>query len=427
MYDFMEYCLRCYYRSSGWNEENQYSNLCSWSRTLLDFYTPRGLSLHLAKLPTSQFKPSYTMNALPSLNGSIGYLFTSDPLDIGTSGTVDFQDMVDQFRIQQSYRYQSLTSQPTSSTLESSTINEDTTLAAAKKNYLVYGRMFFPGAALESMYVRRLSPRLQYLITAVNHPRESGLPQMAFQLQYDVGKWCSECSYTTDDGLLGIRALYNFGKPLEEGHGQWSLGTEVYYGTLDKSGGLSTGLRYRTNPTSTSTPINVTYTLNPIVGHMATAYVAQVSENLTMCSRFEFSIYSYESDLALGFEYRTKNANLTSSSSTSPPFTSSSTHLSSPSSTSSSTAKGKKNKIETSGNQCHIEKSRETDDISSAAPPTTKKLEGLMKVRLGFASGLALMWEGRYKNTLISLGLTADLMNPSNPIRTMGIEMQFFS
>jgi distribution and morphology protein 10 len=60
---------------------------------------------------------------------------------------------------------------------------------------------------------------------------------MAFQLQYDVGKWCSECSYTTDDGLLGIRALYNFGKPLEEGHGQWSLGTEVYYGTLDKSGG----------------------------------------------------------------------------------------------------------------------------------------------------------------------------------------------
>ncbi|ORZ12204.1 hypothetical protein BCR42DRAFT_379034 [Absidia repens] len=419
MYDFMEYCLRCYYRSSGWNEENQYSNLCSWSRTLLDFYTPRGLSLHLAKLPTSQFKPSYTMNALPSLNGSIGYLFTSDPLDIGTSGTVDFQDMVDQFRIQQS-----LPSLTTPSAPELATIKEDTAFAPAKKNYLVYGRMFFPGAALESMYVRRLSPRLQYLITAVNHPRESGLPQMAFQLQYDVGKWCSECSYTTDDGLLGIRALYNFGKPLEEGHGQWSLGTEVYYGTLDKSGGLSTGLRYRTNPTSTSTPINVTYTLNPIVGHMATAYVAQVSENLTMCSRFEFSIYSYESDLALGFEYRTKNANLTSSSSTAPPpLTSSSTHLSS----SSSTTKGKKNKGEPSKNQSHIEPSRETDVASSRAPSTTKKLEGLMKVRLGFASGLALMWEGRYKNTLISLGLTADLMNPSNPIRTMGIEMQFFS
>lgn len=39
------------------------------------------------------------MNALPSLNGSIGYLYTSQPLDIGTSATVDFQDLVDRFRI----------------------------------------------------------------------------------------------------------------------------------------------------------------------------------------------------------------------------------------------------------------------------------------------------------------------------------------
>ncbi|KAI8078754.1 mitochondrial distribution and morphology protein 10 [Halteromyces radiatus] len=367
MYDFMEYCLRRYYRSSGWNEENQYSNLCSWSRTLLDFYTPRGLSLHLAKLPTPQFKPSYTMNALPSLNGSIGYLFTSEPLDVGTSGTVDFQDMVDQFCLQRT--------------------NISSLDSIRDKSYLVYGRMFFPGAALESMYVRRLSPRLQYLITAVNHPRDTGLPQMAFQLQYDVGKWCSECSYTTDDGLLGLRALYNFGKPSEEGHGQWSLGTEVYYGTLDKSGGLSTGLRYRTHPSSTS-PINVTYTLNPIVGHMTTAYVAQVAENLVMCSRFEFSIYSYESDLALGFEYRTKNNN-----------------------------HDKEDK----------EKNLIVDETTTTVATSTKKLEGLIKVRLGFSSGLALMWEGRYKNTLFSLGLTADLSNQSNPIRTMGMEVQFFS
>lgn len=71
---------------------------------------------------------------------------------------------------------------------------------------------------------------------------------MAMQLQYDVGKWCSECSYTTDDGLLGVRALYNFGQQeiALDGNGgnvaagiqgQWALGTELYYGTLDKSGG----------------------------------------------------------------------------------------------------------------------------------------------------------------------------------------------
>jgi distribution and morphology protein 10 len=99
MYDFMEYCLKRFYRSSGWNEENQYSNLCSWSRALLDFYTPRGLSLVISKLPTPHFKPSYTLTALPTLNGSLGYLYTSRELDIGTSATVDFQDLVDRFRI----------------------------------------------------------------------------------------------------------------------------------------------------------------------------------------------------------------------------------------------------------------------------------------------------------------------------------------
>lgn len=99
MYDFMEYCLKRFYRSSGWNEENQYSNLCSWSRALLDFHTPRGLSLVISKLPTPQFKPSYTLNALPTLNGSLGYLYTSRPLEIGTSATVDFQEMIDRFRI----------------------------------------------------------------------------------------------------------------------------------------------------------------------------------------------------------------------------------------------------------------------------------------------------------------------------------------
>ncbi|KAI9275563.1 hypothetical protein BDA99DRAFT_545299 [Phascolomyces articulosus] len=363
MYDFMEYCLRCYYRQSGWNEENQYSNLCSWSRALLDFYTPQGLSLYLSKLPTPQFKPSYTMNALPSLNGSVGYLYTSRSLDIGTSATVDFQDMVDRFRI---------VSPDYSESRKKNSVN----------HYLLYGRMFFPGARLESMYVRRISDKIQCLVTAVNNPRVSGLPEIAMQLQYDVGKWCSECSYTTDDGLLGLRALYNFDQPDSAiPSGQWALGTEIYYGMLDKSAGLSTGLRYRTLPSSGSPPICFTYTLNPVVGHMSTAYVTQISEELAMCSRYDFSIYSYESDLSFGFEYRTKN---------------------------------KQDKRD-EGSIIQVNKNSDTE-----------KLQGLIKAKISFAEGLALMWEGRFKNTLFSIGLTADLFNRSSPIRTIGIEMQYF-
>ena len=107
--------------------------------------------------------------------------------------------------------------------------------AIADPDYLLYGRMFFPGARLEAMYVRRISKHVQYSVTAVNNARAYVSPQVAMQLQYDVDKWCSECSYTSDDGLLGLRALYNFGQPVSSG--QWSVGTELYYGVLDKSGG----------------------------------------------------------------------------------------------------------------------------------------------------------------------------------------------
>ena len=45
-------------------------------------------------------------------------------------------------------------------------------------HYLLYGRMFFPGARLEAMYVRRISDKIQCLVTAVNNPRVSGLPEV---------------------------------------------------------------------------------------------------------------------------------------------------------------------------------------------------------------------------------------------------------
>lgn len=115
---------------------------------------------------------------------------------------------------------------------------------------------------------------------------------------------------------------------------------------------------------------------------MSTSYVAKLSDELVMCSRFDFSIYSYESDLAVGFEYRTKN---------------------------------KKPTMEI-----------EDGIVTLTTADNTEKLKGLIKARWGIAKGLALMWEGRFKNTLFSLGLTADLRNTS-PIRTIGLEVQYFS
>jgi len=39
------------------------------------------------------------MNALPSLNGSVGYIFTSCELDIKNSGDVRLKDMAERFKV----------------------------------------------------------------------------------------------------------------------------------------------------------------------------------------------------------------------------------------------------------------------------------------------------------------------------------------
>lgn len=66
---------------------------------ILDFSVPRGLHFSISKSPNPLFKTTYSMNALPSLNGSIGYIFTSCELDVKGSGDVRFKDMIDRFRV----------------------------------------------------------------------------------------------------------------------------------------------------------------------------------------------------------------------------------------------------------------------------------------------------------------------------------------
>jgi distribution and morphology protein 10 len=39
------------------------------------------------------------MTAMPTLSGSIGYIFTSCDLDVKTSGTVKFKNMLEHFRV----------------------------------------------------------------------------------------------------------------------------------------------------------------------------------------------------------------------------------------------------------------------------------------------------------------------------------------
>jgi distribution and morphology protein 10 len=122
MLPFSTLILRSYYQAIGWNQDNSYSQLnrssngiypfpdgemkltfsfnvhslfviplpcyhelmrwsyCTWL-TSRDFQIPQSLILQLSNAPTPIFFTSYTLDALPQLNGSVSYITTSEVLE----------------------------------------------------------------------------------------------------------------------------------------------------------------------------------------------------------------------------------------------------------------------------------------------------------------------------------------------------------
>nr|CAG8543802.1 9895_t:CDS:2 [Entrophospora candida] len=390
MHDFMEYCLCQYFKATDWNDDNQYSNLCADSRAILDFQIPQGFAFAISKIQTSLFKSSYSLNASPILNGSLGFLFTSRPLIIDLNSHLKFTEIIDRLKVNY---------------IPSINTNNEKEIRPIK-----------------AIYSKRFSSRIQCVITSVNDLRIKSDSHLTAELQYNTGKWCNEFSYTTDGELFGIRGLYNFSghnseekevieevqedlsekeKDTKESHveekviekssdidevdevealkGVWSIGGELYYGVREKSG-VSVGIRYRTLPQYfNQTPVTVTYIINPIMGHMSAAYVTQVSDVLTLCPRFDFNMYSYESDLMIGGEWW----------------------------------QGKK--------------ADERNNLSNEISKQLSDINGVVKATIGTSKNAKLLWEGRYGNILFSLGVIADLSSRLSPIKSVGLQFQYFS
>jgi mitochondrial distribution and morphology protein 10 len=54
---------------------------------------------------------------------------------------------------------------------------------------------------------------------------------------------------------------------------------------------------------SSQAPTTVTALFNPMMGHISSAYTARVSQNLSLSTRFDFNVYSYDSEWAVGAEW----------------------------------------------------------------------------------------------------------------------------
>lgn len=149
---------------------------------------------------------------------------------------------------------------------------------------------------------------------------------------------------------------------------------------------------------------------NPMLGHMSGAYAARVSKDLSLCSRFEFNVYSYESEWSFGAEWWTR------------------------------------------GHKGHPDTDHKPETVPLLLPPTTPPvmeapppdIQGVVKARLStkavrlillcslfhaliISQDVSLMWEGRIRNMLVSLGIKSDLTDRTKPIKAIGLEMSYFS
>ncbi|KAL6721608.1 Mitochondrial distribution and morphology protein 10 [Lecanora helva] len=415
MLGFMDYVQHAFYQASRWDRDNSYGTLTATSRNLLDFDVPSGLRLHVSSLSSPNFATSYTLGSIGLVDGSLSYLYTSLPLSNITSksSAIRLDRLVPGYRqLQHLYHPE----EPWRWEIWHQGKRVD------KREALLYGRLYLPRSTLEALYLRRLTPRTQLRVSCVSDSRLPNGGTVLTHLQYDAAKYNMEYIYSTDSALFGIRGLYNFGpepssshlepesspdpttsatkeaaalsatQALVQPHGRFSAGGEVYYGLLNKSGGISTGLRFATLPSHLGFPYTMTLTLNPLMGNLSSTYSVLACPLVALSSRFDFNVYSYESELQIGTELWRRKA--------------------SPQPDDLDWARLKMG-------QTIAEKQVMLDQEES--------MLGCLKACVDHRGGLGLLWEGRVKELLYSCGVTMDLRSPENLIRGFGIEMQYSS
>ncbi|KAL9096823.1 MAG: hypothetical protein Q9165_000787 [Trypethelium subeluteriae] len=423
MRDFMDFVQNAFCEQSHWNPDNFYGTLTATAKALLDFDTPKGLRLNASSLSSRNFATSYSLSNAGIVDGSLSFLYSSLPLRAESrSSTINLQDVIQGYRHLQDLRKPD---EPWWWEVWHGGKRVD------RKAALLYGRLYLPRSTLEALYLRRISPTRQLRISYVS---DSSLPHggnVLALLQTDAGRYSTEYLYSTDSALFGVRGLYNFGafpssdpssKPatytsetastltssgLADGslpyearspHGRFSAGAELYYGALNASGGLSTGIRFSTLPAHTGFPYTMTLTLNPLMGNLSSTYAVKAGEDMALCSRFDFNVYSYESELQIGCElWRLKRAPM---------------------------AKNLEGLRTTKD-------ANEPDVLERSTLPKRRRpgedVTGVLKARVDQNWNVGVLWEGRIKELLFSIGAGFDLRKREQIFRAVGLEIQYSS
>lgn len=368
--------------------------------------------MQISSLAAPNFATSYTLGNVGVVDGSVSYLYSSLPLQRELkSSELDLHHVIRGYRHLQELRrpdedwwweiWHSGKRIDRRSRCCQLDLQCCSRLIVYHADTLLYGRIFLPQSRLEALYLRRLTPTRQLRINAVSDSNLNNGGTILTLLQNDHGKYSTEYMYSTDSALIGLRGLYNFGAdprvaPTEPAtvqqvpepmYGRFSAGAELYYGLLNKSGGLSTGLRFTTLPAHSGFPYTMTLTMNPLMGNLSSTYAVKAGPNLALCSRFDFNFYSYESELQLGCELwrRRRNADV----------------------------------------EWAVKKLR--PDWKRLATSPDDDVSGILKARVDQDWRIGVLWEGRIKELLFTLGASLDLKKREQVFRAVGIELQYSS
>lgn len=391
MYTYMEYLQKCFYKATNWPEDNVFPNITSSSQRILDFTVPSGAKLDISSKASDHLASSFTLSNYSVINGSLAYLYSSLPLS-NTFGTSNIPLQLAISGVE---------------ALGSRNLNSTRNFNGARnfngtRNLLLYGRMYFPGSALETMVIKQLSAHTQLLIKSISNPNLAKSGTMIVYFQTNTRKYSREFVYSTNEGLMGFRYLYNFGTSLPN-DSQVSIGTELWYAAMTMSPGLSTAFRYTTKSASTGKPLTITLACNPILGHLSSTYTIKTSMASSFSSKYDFNLYSYSSNLSLGLEVY----NYT-------------------------------NRIDQRPEQEQLQELEQLQEIEkeSIKPvPVIKAFQDLVQVTdfssvIKISTSLSdkmvkLLWEGRCKDFLVSAGARINVNNNQPEISKFGISVAY--
>ncbi len=363
---------------------------------MIDFPIESDLKFSVSSKSSENTATSLSLTNSGAINGSIAYLYTSTPLKhvLGTS-EISLQDAIQGYRVIRPPLYKSYN------------YKKDKPIFGAHSLY--YGRMYFPGSALEAMVVKRISQSSQILVKCVSHEKLKNNGTMTFYFQKDTGRLSREYIFSTNEALLGFRCLYNFRQGAERlntalyNNSSLSIGAEIWYGAMNMSPGLSTALRYSTQSTYTGKPLTITLACNPILGHLSSTYSVRTSASSTFSSRYDFNIYSYDSDLGFGCElWRTSgnNSPVLPLRRIDPKLAPYSKH--------------------TSQDQTVIE----------AFESLVKETDFTSVIKIGTTMNdrdVKLKWEGKFKDFLISTGVDIQINSQVPDVKKWGLQVQYAS